>query len=47
MTNERILEVMHPQNPAIPFVYEKFATWGTSGSNDWDPFLGAPRENGE
>lgn len=41
MTNEQILEVMHPQNPAVPFVYEKFATWGTSSSNDWDPFLDA------
>ncbi|CAM9961289.1 unnamed protein product [Scytosiphon promiscuus] len=39
MTNERILELMHPKNPAMTYIYEDFAAWGTSGSDTWDPFL--------
>ncbi|CAM9998005.1 unnamed protein product, partial [Ectocarpus fasciculatus] len=38
MTNERLLELLHPSNPAVPYIYEDFAKWGTSDLEQWDPY---------
>ncbi|CAM9741455.1 unnamed protein product [Pylaiella littoralis] len=35
LTNEEIQQLLHPSNPAVPYLYEDFGTWGTC--TDWDP----------
>ncbi|CAN0296786.1 unnamed protein product [Pylaiella littoralis] len=35
LTNERLLELLHPLNPKVPYLYEGFEKWGTC--TDWDP----------
>lgn len=35
LTNKDILELMHPLNPQVPYIYENFAQWGNT--NTWDP----------
>lgn len=35
ITNQQLLELMHPKNPQMPYVYESFAQWGNTDS--WDP----------
>ena len=34
LTNAEILELLHPSNPRVTYLYEGFQKWGTC--NDWD-----------
>lgn len=34
LTNAGILELLHPTNPKVPYLYEGFEKWGTC--TDWD-----------
>lgn len=35
LTNADLVELLHPSNPKLPYVYEGFNKWGTC--TDWDP----------
>ncbi|CAB1114279.1 TYR [Ectocarpus sp. CCAP 1310/34] len=35
LTNSDLVEILHPSNPKLPYVYEGFNKWGTC--TDWDP----------
>lgn len=35
LTNADLLEILDPQNPELPYLYEGFQKWGTC--SDWDP----------
>ena len=34
LTNQDIIDLLSPSNPALPYVYDKFDTWGSC--TDWD-----------
>lgn len=33
LTNERLLELFHPSNAGLPYVYEDFTSWGNTDVN--------------
>lgn len=33
VTNERLLELMHPSNPGLPYIYEDFSNWGNTATD--------------
>lgn len=33
VTNERLLELMHPSNPGLPYIYEDFINWGNTATD--------------
>lgn len=35
LTNADILELLHPSNSKITYLYDEFAKWGNC--TDWDP----------
>ncbi|CAM9782570.1 unnamed protein product [Ectocarpus sp. 12 AP-2014] len=37
LTNRELMDILHPSNPRLPFVFEKFDTWGTAKSWDFCP----------
>lgn len=36
LTNEQIQQMLHPSNPEMPYVYNKFDAWGTCENWDFD-----------
>eukprot|EP00752_Nemacystus_decipiens_P007679 g6864.t2 len=34
LTNQQIIDLLSPSNPSLPYVYDKFDTWGSC--SDWD-----------
>lgn len=35
LTNRQIMDLIHPGNPKVPYVYNNFNAWGNV--TDWDP----------
>lgn len=36
LTNDQIQQMLHPSNPEMPYLYDKFGNWGTCDQWDFD-----------